>query len=102
MTTRPTQITKLKLAATELRLRAENRAGELLAEMKERGERREHSQRSRGATFANLPPKLSDIGVTKTQSSRWQQLAALTNVEQESKRRPLSAAGNGRLMTQRD
>jgi hypothetical protein len=40
--------------------------------------------------------------VTKTQSSRWQQLAALTNVEQESKRRPLSAAGNGRLMTQRD
>jgi hypothetical protein len=52
-------------------MRAEIRAGELLAEMKERGERRDHSQRSRGATSEKMPPKLSDIGVTKTQSSRW-------------------------------
>jgi hypothetical protein len=41
------------------------RAGELLAEMKERGERRKHSQRSHDATSEKLPPKLSDIGVTK-------------------------------------
>src|SRR5215813_8163518 len=61
--------------ATDIRMRAEIRAGELLAEMENRGERRAHSQRSRGATSENLPPKLADLGVTKTQSSRWQKLA---------------------------
>jgi hypothetical protein len=45
----------------------------LLAEMKERGERHEQGQgvKSRAATL----PKLSDLGVSKTQSSRWQKLA---------------------------
>jgi N6-adenosine-specific RNA methylase IME4 len=62
--------------ATELRLRAERRIGELLREMKERGERdsgkgnRNPALKSQAAT-----PKLCDLGVTKSQSSRWQQLA---------------------------
>jgi hypothetical protein len=66
-------------------MRAEARAGELLAQMKVRGERRQertnkqnlkHHRRSTEATSDELP-KLSDLGVTKQQSSRWQKFAAL-------------------------
>ena len=58
--------------ATEIRKRAEIRAGELLAEMKERGGRHtgdntQNLRRSQAAT--PLTPTLAD-GVTKTQSSR--------------------------------
>jgi hypothetical protein len=57
---------------TDLRMRAEIRAGELLAEMKQRKERHEGKGqprevlRSHAAT--SVAPKLSDLGVTKT---RW-------------------------------
>jgi N6-adenosine-specific RNA methylase IME4 len=67
--------------ATEIRMRAEIRAGELLAEMAERGERAvRKNMKSQPATS-----KLSDLGINKTQSSRWQRLAALTPAEQEEK-----------------
>ena len=64
--------------ATDIRMRAEIRAGELLAEMKMRGERQKPGDNPRGVNSSRpLPLKLTDIGVTKTQSSRWQKLAAL-------------------------
>ena len=57
------------LHLTEIRLRAERRAGELLAETekaKPRGSN-QHEDRLRPATD---PPTLKDLGLTKTQSSR--------------------------------
>jgi hypothetical protein len=62
--------------ATEIRLRAERRAGQLLKEIeKNKGARgsgsNQHEVRSHDATA----PKLSDLGINKSQSSRWQKLA---------------------------
>jgi N6-adenosine-specific RNA methylase IME4 len=66
--------------ATEIRLRAERRAGQMLSEM----------PKANGAEYGGRPtldgnrvlpsnptPTLADLGVTKIQSSRWQRLACL-------------------------
>jgi hypothetical protein len=62
--------------AREIKLRAERRAGQLLAEMDKATARgsNQHEQRSRNATD---PPTLANLGITKTQSSRWQKWAGL-------------------------
>ena len=67
--------TTLITQATEIRMRAEHRAGTLLKEMAERKERKTRS----GDKRAKSQPatSLSDLGINKTQSSRWQALAAL-------------------------
>src|SRR5271165_769454 len=62
--------------ATEIRFRAERRAGQLLADMAARGERRQPI-----APGNTVLPALADLGVTKMQSSRWQKLAQLTEEE---------------------
>jgi hypothetical protein len=62
--------------ACEIRLRAERKAGELLKAMekaKSRGSN-QHQERSHDAT---APRTLADPGISKNQSSRWQQLAEI-------------------------
>jgi N6-adenosine-specific RNA methylase IME4 len=63
--------------ATEIRLRAERRAGELLRDMEKCGERRAQGQGDGKGRSVQPLPKLAELGVNKTQSSRWQSLAAL-------------------------
>jgi hypothetical protein len=77
--------------ATQLQMRAERRAGELLREMEKNKGGAEKGIGRRGVNNAVapndriLPVKLSDLGITKTQSSRWQRLASLTDEGFEQK-----------------
>jgi len=59
----------------EIKLRAERKAGTLLSEMPKHPAGRPPENRSQPET--NLPPTLADIGVSKTQSHRWQQTASV-------------------------
>jgi DNA N-6-adenine-methyltransferase (Dam) len=72
--------------ATEIKLRAERRAGELLIAMATSGERRTRDdglseQVSEGATPA---PSLTDLGISRDQSSDWQAIASLPEPEFEA------------------
>jgi N6-adenosine-specific RNA methylase IME4 len=69
--------------ATEIRKRAEIRAGELLAEMQANGQRAKSGEAD-GSGRRPSVPTLADLGVSKSQSSRWQQMAALPRDEQEA------------------
>lgn len=72
--------TELVKWATEIKVRAERRAGQMLAEMpKAQGELR-NSSRSHDSTATKT---LADIGITKNESSRWQKLAAVTDKQFE-------------------
>lgn len=55
----------------EIKLRAERRAGEMLGEMEKHKGGRPSENQSHDAT------SLSNLGITKSQSSRWQQVASL-------------------------
>jgi N6-adenosine-specific RNA methylase IME4 len=70
--------------ATEVRLRAEIRAGELLLEMEKAKGGEQHHKRPTGTTEVPVPT-LKDFGISKNQSSRWQKLAALDESEQEAR-----------------
>lgn len=61
--------------ATEIKVRAERRAGEMLAEMQKHNGGRPNGNPSHRAT--GLPPTLTDLGISRDQSSRWQKLAAV-------------------------
>lgn len=92
--------TEAECKAGEVRLRAERRAGQLLTEMKQTGERDQGSGGNRrspshGTTVIQETPyqqseshrpvvTLSDLGVTRDQSSQWQQLAKIPEREFEA------------------
>jgi hypothetical protein len=66
--------------ATEIKIRAERKCGELLRDGAKNGDRATKSDRGRppektSQDTTTLPPTLSDIGISKDQSSRWQKLA---------------------------
>jgi hypothetical protein len=71
--------------ATEIRLRAERRAGQLLKEMTEQGEQAKPGDAGGGTdgrgVRPSVAPTLDDLGVSKTQSSRWQGLADIPDDE---------------------
>lgn len=65
---------ELILWATEIKVRAERRAGEMLRMAAKHGERHH-----RGRVEADSkPPTLGDLGITNNQSSRWQSLASMS------------------------
>lgn len=69
----------------EIRVRAERRCGELLKEMKKRGERAVPPNSLRKGTKApssdapttGKPSTLDDLGITRDQASQWQKLAEI-------------------------
>lgn len=63
--------------ATEIRVRAQRRAGEMLAQTEKAPAGRPSVNRSNDTT--NSPATLSDMGITKDQSSNWQTLAAMSD-----------------------
>jgi len=69
-------------AAAEIKLRAERKAGEMLAgmEMRDGGD----AARARSQAATELPPSLDDLGLTKDQSSRWQREAKVPEEEFEA------------------
>jgi hypothetical protein len=76
--------------ATEIKVRAERKCGEMLRDSAERGERATPNGNvnpattkvSDGATPST--PTLADIGITRDQSSRYQQLAAMELTDQSA------------------
>lgn len=70
--------TKLIEWATEIKVRAERKAGQMLAEMdKNRGAMGSGSNQHEVRSLDVTAPKLDDLGISKNQSSRWQKLAAI-------------------------
>ena len=73
--------TELVRWATEIKVRAERRAGQMLAEMpKSKGG---NPNLPTGNTVVPVEKTLADIGITKNESSRWQKLAAVTDTQFE-------------------
>jgi len=66
--------------ACEIRLRAERKAGKLLADMAEKGER-SSGRGNRKAECNDVIPELADLGISPKQSSDWQKLAAIPQRE---------------------
>jgi hypothetical protein len=81
--------TELIQYATEIKVRAERRAGEMLAATAASGERAGQSEGGKRAAdvrwgsqshdATSNPPTLAEMGISKDQSSRWQSLAGMSD-----------------------
>ena len=69
--------------ATEIRVRAQRRAGEMLAQTEKRDGGQAMKARSAAPTEV-IPPTLADMGITKDQSSNWQALASMSDAHFEA------------------
>lgn len=69
--------------AAQIRIRAERKAGQLLTEMKQSGQR-QNGRGSKKAESRHTTPQLKDLGISKDQSSKWQQLAEIPAEEFEA------------------
>ena len=67
-------------AAAEIKLRAERKAGEMLAGMDNARGKNQYTTEDSNTT---LPPSLDDLGIDKMQSSRWQKEASVSEEEFE-------------------
>ena len=79
--------TALLAWATEIKVRAERRAGQMLAEMpKATGAKGSGSNQYQVRSYDTTAPQttLSDLDITKDESSRWQKLAAVSEEKFES------------------
>ena len=66
---------------SELKIRCERRAGDLLSDMEKHPPGPSGGDRSRIGTE---PPRLTDLGISKNQSSRWQAIAAVPDEDHSS------------------
>jgi len=73
--------TEAEAMAARIRIRAEKKTGELLAESKRRGER--HPQGG-DQQAKSRRPILSDLGISRDQSSQWQKLADIPEEQFEA------------------
>jgi len=72
--------TEMVAWVTEIKVRAERRAGQLLAEMpKAKGTRGTGSNQHEVRSYDTTAPTLSEMGITKDESSRWQKLAGVSD-----------------------
>src|SRR5208283_2879638 len=67
----------------EIRIRAERRAGDMLKEM-EKHPPGPIPTRDRCHDTIDLPPRLEELGISKSQSSRWQAIAAVPDEDFET------------------
>jgi N6-adenosine-specific RNA methylase IME4 len=86
--------TTMIVQATDIRMRAERECGRMLAEMAERGER---DPGGKGRIGLRPATQLKDLGISKTQSSRWQALNNLKIPEFEQRVQRASTAAYDRL-----
>jgi N6-adenosine-specific RNA methylase IME4 len=68
---------EIQNTGAEIKIRAERRMGELLREIKEDGELQHGGDRKSESRFHRAT--LNDIGISRTQSFRWQRAASLPN-----------------------
>lgn len=71
--------TQLVQYATEIKVRAERRCGEMLRDAAENGQRatKDSGQNQHDRVSHDATPTLRDLGITRDQSSRYQKLAAM-------------------------